>query len=87
MTYSLPVRLALVLLLAALHATMTLAASAPAPSMAHRSGCHRHHTCPSDHATYVWRGLRCVKPSSPKRNSSFRRKVRYDGRTYYCKRA
>jgi hypothetical protein len=53
---------------------------------AHRHGCHRWHTCPSDHATYRWRGLLCVAPYSDKRNSSFRRRVQYDGRTYYCKR-
>ena len=52
---------------------------------AHRSGCHRWHTCPSDHATYRWRGLLCVAPYSSKRNSSFRRRVVYQGRTYYCK--
>ena len=53
---------------------------------AHRSGCHRWHTCPSDHATYRWRGLLCAAPYSSKRNSSFRRKVVYQGRTYWCKR-
>jgi len=53
---------------------------------AHRSGCHRWHSCPSDHATYRWRGLLCVAPYSDKRTSSFTRRVRYEGRTYYCKR-
>jgi hypothetical protein len=53
---------------------------------AHRSGCHRWHTCPSDHATYRWRGLLCVAPYSDKRNRTFRRKVVYQGRTYWCKR-
>jgi hypothetical protein len=52
---------------------------------AHRSGCHRWHSCPSDHATYRWRGMLCVAPYSDKRNSSFRRRVTYEGRTYYCK--
>ena len=51
----------------------------------HRSGCHRHHTCPSDHATYKWKGKLCVKPSSDKRTSAFKKKVRYAGLTYYCK--
>lgn len=56
------------------------------PASAHRSGCHRWHTCPSDHATYRWRGWLCVAPYSDKRNSTFRRRVVYAGRTYYCKR-
>jgi hypothetical protein len=63
-----------------------LSLSIAAPVGAHRSGCHRHHTCPSDHATYRWRGLLCVKPSADERNSSFRKRVRYGGHTYYCKR-
>jgi hypothetical protein len=66
-------------------ALVTAAATAPSVP-AHRSGCHRAHSCPSDHATYRWRGQLCVKPSSDKRDSSFKKKVRYDGRTYYCKR-
>lgn len=35
---------------------------AAGPASAHRSGCHRWHSCPSDHATYRWRGWRCVAP-------------------------
>jgi hypothetical protein len=61
-------------------------ATSPETASAHRHGCHRHHTCPSDHATYRWRGLLCVAPYSDKRNSTFKRRVRYGGRTYYCKR-
>ncbi len=55
---------------------------------AHRSWCHSRHSCPSDHATYRWgpKQLLCVKPSSDKRDSSFRQRVMYDGLTYYCKR-
>jgi hypothetical protein len=48
--------------------------------------CHRWHSCPSDHATYRWRGLLCVAPYSDKRSASFKRRVRYEGRMYYCKR-
>jgi hypothetical protein len=59
---------------------------APSGAPAHRSGCHSHHTCPSDHATYRWRGLRCVKPGADEYNRSFNRTVHYDGRKYYCKR-
>jgi excisionase family DNA binding protein len=36
------------------------------------SVCHLRHECPSDHATYTWRGLRCVKPSSPRRTGAAR---------------
>lgn len=53
---------------------------------AHRHGCHGAHTCPSDHATYRWRGMLCVKPTSDKRNATFRKRVVYAGLTYYCKR-
>jgi hypothetical protein len=52
---------------------------------AHRSGCHGAHSCPSDHATYKWRGKLCVKPTSDKRRSAFKKKVRHAGLTYYCK--
>jgi hypothetical protein len=64
-------------------AALTVAA---APAEAHRARCHQAHTCPSDHATYRWRGLLCVAPYSDKRNRTFRRKVVYGGRTYWCKR-
>jgi hypothetical protein len=77
------------LLLLALGAVLALSALtvgySAEPASAHRSGCHRWHSCPSDHATYRWRGLLCVAPYSEKRNSSFKRRVRHDGRTYYCK--
>jgi hypothetical protein len=74
-------------------ATFT-AGYAAGPAAAHRHGCHRAHTCPSDHATYRWSGRAggrygrwlCVKPTSPKRNATFRIRVRYGGLTYWCKR-
>jgi hypothetical protein len=53
---------------------------------AHRASCHTAHTCPSDHATYKWKGMLCVKPSSPKFNASFKIKVRYANLPYRCKR-
>jgi Spy/CpxP family protein refolding chaperone len=61
---------------------------AAGPASAHRSWCHSKHTCPSDHATYRWgpKRLLCVKPTSEKRNASFRTRVRYGGLTYWCKR-
>jgi hypothetical protein len=70
----------------ALSATAITALSIAPVADAHRSGCHRQYSCPSDHATYKWQGMYCVKPTSDKRDSSFRKKVRYDGKTYYCKR-
>ena len=65
----------------ALVAAMALVA---VPSEAHRSRCHQQHSCPSDHATYKWRGLYCVKPDSDKRESHHSQKVRHAGKTYYC---
>lgn len=53
---------------------------------AHRSGCHAKHTCPSDHATYRWHGLRCVKPGAREDNGTYRKRVRYGGLTYRCKK-
>jgi hypothetical protein len=83
----------------AVAAAITLAAVAfsvarPEAASAHRNICHLHHACPSDHATYRWSGRAggrygrwlCVKPTSPKRNSTFRIKVRYAGLTYWRKR-
>jgi hypothetical protein len=63
-----------------------LAAIPTTPAGAHISVCHLRHSCPSDHATYRWHGMRCVKPSADERNTSFTIRVRYGGRTYYCKR-
>lgn len=60
----------------------------------HRSGCHARHTRPSDHHTYKWKdprtGMRwnCAKRDSPKYNRARdQKKIRYGGRTYYCRRA
>jgi hypothetical protein len=56
----------------------------------HQSGCHSQHTCPSDHATYVWtdgngRGWLCVEPGASEYDSSFSTTIVYAGLTYYCK--
>jgi hypothetical protein len=75
-----------VLFVIVLAAGFGVAATSSETASAHRSWCHSKHACPSDHATYRWRGLLCVAPYSDNRNSSFKRRVRYDGRTYYCKR-
>ncbi len=72
------------LVVAGVTAAILVGTGAPTAT-AHRSGCHRAHACPSDHATYKWKGKLCVKPSSDKRTSAFKKKVRYAGLTYYCK--
>jgi hypothetical protein len=77
----------LALLAAAVIALAALALGfAAGPASAHQSGCHRWHTCPSDHATYRWHGLLCVKPTARERNSTFRKRVVYQRLVYYCKR-
>jgi hypothetical protein len=85
MSYSSAFRLVVALAaVAVLAVAIMLALSAPAG--AHRSWCHSRHYCPSDHATYRWRGLVCVSPSAEERTSRFRKRVRYHGRTWYCHR-
>jgi hypothetical protein len=68
-------------------ATAIVFAFAASPASAHRSGCHRWHTCPSDLATYRWRGLLCVSQRHRAEfGPSFRKRVIYAGLVYYCKR-
>jgi hypothetical protein len=55
-------------------------------SAAHRSGCHGAHSCPSDHATYRWRGWLCISHASGDYRSGFKHKIRYAGRTYFCRK-
>ena len=81
-----PIRLGLAVALVLVVVLLMLSAIGASPATAHRSACHRAHSCPSDHATYRWRGLLCVKPTAYERNSSFRKRVVYARRTYYCKR-
>ena len=75
-------RLGLVIALTAVLGALTFAP----PAQPHRARCHQAHTCPSDHATYRWKGWLCVAPYSDQRTSSFSRRITYAGRTYYCKR-
>lgn len=61
-------------------------------ALAHTSGCHTQHTCPSDHATYVWtdssrRDWLCVRPGASEYDSSFSTTIVYQGLTYHCKAA
>jgi hypothetical protein len=73
--------------LVALAATALVLAFAAQPASAHRSGCHRWHSCPSDLATYRWHGLLCVSlRHRAEFSSSFRRRFVYAGLAYYCKR-
>ncbi len=65
---------------------LSLAAFGTTSASAHNDGCHRAHTCPSDHASYRWRGLLCVSPSAEERTARFNRRVKYLGRTYFCRR-
>jgi hypothetical protein len=68
-------------------AALALASLAVVPAAdAHRSGCHRWHSCPSDHATYKWRGMWCVSPASGESRQGYPRRVVYAGRVYYCTR-
>jgi len=66
------------LLAAVLVAVMAalFASAAVQPASAHRSGCHRWHSCPSDLYTYRWHGLEDVP-----RAVDFRRRSRCDGQT------
>lgn len=68
--------------LAAIAAAIVLV---PAAS-AHTHPCHSKHECPSDHASYKWRGMWCVSPAAEERTEKFKIRVRYGGRTYFCHR-
>lgn len=57
-----------------------LASTAVQSASAHRSGCHRWHTCPSDLYTYRWHGLLCTSHQTDKI------RVVYQRRTYWCHR-
>src|SRR5262249_18825456 len=72
------------LVLSATVFTVVLAAGTGEAS-AHRSGCHRWHSCPSDHHTYPWHGLWCTSYSY-ERLASDRIRVTYGGRVYWCHR-
>lgn len=76
---------ALLLALAVLSVCLAAATAAPA-APAHSNPCHTKHVCPSDHATYRWKGLLCVKPTSPKRTAAFKKRVVYAGKPYFCKK-
>jgi len=64
-------------------AAVVVAVSVPKQAAAHRSGCHRSHTCPSDHHTYPWHGLWCTSYAS-ERLPSDTKAVTYGGIFYWC---
>ena len=56
---------------------------------AHNDGCHSHHTCPSDHHTYIWfdssgQGWDCAKPDASERTTADTTLITYAGLPYYC---
>lgn len=65
-------------------AVLATAGSARAGT-AHRDPCHGNHTCPSDHHTYVWRGLVCTSYPD-ERTPLDTTTVTVGGRTYWCRR-
>jgi hypothetical protein len=75
-------------------AALALVSAAPSTSLgadssvnaAHRSGCHGAHSCPSDHATYRWRGWLCISHASGDYRRGYNHKIAYGGRTYFCKK-
>jgi hypothetical protein len=62
-------------------------------ALAHQSGCHSQHSCPSDHHTYVWydgngQGWSCAEPGAPEYDPSLdTTTIVYAGLTYYCRAA
>ena len=88
--------LALWALRAAVAATGLLAAGAAVSAgeaLAHQSGCHASHTCPSDRHSYVWRDTSgsawdCAKRSSDAYDETRdTTRIVYDGRTWFCRAA
>jgi len=77
--------LVLAVVLSAALAYSAGAALAPSTASAHTNDCHTLKTCPSDDATYRWRGYLCVSRSSPKHNASFSERKHWDTYIYYCK--
>ena len=73
-------RLSLLAVFLAAGLSAVFASTAVQPASAHRSGCHRWHTCPSDLYTYRWHGLLCTSHQTDKI------RVVYQGRTYWCHR-
>jgi hypothetical protein len=74
-------KMLLVAVMCAAAAAMTAMTASTAD--AHRNLCHTYHTCPSDHHTYLWRGLSCTSKLA-ERKAIDKRVVKYAGIRYYC---
>ena len=64
-------------------------AISPGGASAHSAPCHRQHTCPSDHHSYVWHdagghGWDCARPGAPEVTSADTKAIAYGGYTYLC---
>jgi hypothetical protein len=82
---SVRLRLTLLAVFVAAVSAAVFASTAVQPASAHRSGCHRWHSCPSDHHTYAWgpKRLWCTSYAS-ERLASDRLRVVYQARRYWC---
>jgi Protein of unknown function (DUF1524) len=64
-------------------ALVALAATGAGGASAHRDPCHSRHSCPSDHHTYVWRGLSCTSYVDERLRKDGKTVV-VAGRRYWC---
>jgi hypothetical protein len=51
--------------------------------VSHQNPCHSAHTCPSDHHTYLWRGMSCTSYAD-ERETNDTRVVVFAGHKYWC---
>ena len=62
---------------------------AAAPALAHRSGCHGAHSCPSDHHSYIWydssgKAWDCAEPGAREVSAQDTTRIVYAGLVYLC---
>jgi hypothetical protein len=74
--------------LIALCGAAALAATSSAAT-SHQSGCHSHHTCPSDHHSYIWydansKGWDCARPGADEVGQADTTQITYEGLPYLC---
>ena len=77
------------LLVAALSATMAVAARDAGARSAHSDPCHTRHLCPSDHHSYAWAtaggpAWECAKDGASEVTAADTTAITYDGRPYRC---
>ncbi len=58
-------------------------------AFAHQSGCHSHHSCPSDHHSYIWyessgKGWDCARPGAREVGPADTTQISYEGLPYLC---